>query len=402
LADYAQLYQTLIRDKSIKTDFTYYITPSFTLRWGGSYTDHNFQPGALSANLLQPGQTPGVIDSLVTVLVNNQLIAAKEAEFYVDADFDITRYTRIETGLNAAFFASGGANYKSLQPRFRIQRSGPKGWNLWAGFYKNTQFLHQIGTFNISLPFELWVPSTRTVKPEQVWQISTGIGWQRNGWGIQLEGYYKRLGRVLSFISNNEALYTGGAEDASGWEDRIATGTGLSRGLEFSMEKNKGNTTGSFAYTLSKSDRLFEDINSGRSFPFRYDRRHDLKLTVQQRVTSWFNVTGIWTFSTGNPITLAGVKFQHESVEGQIERDVYAYSAVNGYRLPSYHRFDFALNALFKKNRFAHQIQLGVYNTYNRANPFFIYVDAGSNIKGKAIQYTLLPVLPSFRYQLKF
>jgi hypothetical protein len=372
------------------------------LRWGGSFTDHNFQPGALSANLLQPGQTPGVIDSLVTVLVNNQLIAAKETEFYVDADFDITRYTRIETGLNAAFFASGGANYKSLQPRFRIQRSGPKGWNLWAGFYKNTQFLHQIGTFNISLPFELWVPSTRTVKPEQVWQISTGIGWQRNGWGIQLEGYYKRLGRVLSFISNNEALYTGGAEDASGWEDRIANGTGLSRGLEFSLEKNKGNTTGSFAYTLSKTDRLFEDINSGRTFPFRYDRRHDLKLTVQQRVNRWFNVTGIWTFSTGNPITLAGVKFRHESVEGQIERDVYAYTDVNGYRLPSYHRFDFALNAQFKKNRFAHQIQLGVYNTYNRANPFFIYVDAGSNIKGKAIQYTLLPVLPSFRYQLKF
>jgi hypothetical protein len=137
-------------------------------------------------------------------------------------------------------------------------------------------------------------------------------------------------------------------------------------------------------------------------FPFRYDRRHDLKLTVQQRLSHWCNVTGIWSFSTGNPITLAGVKFRHESVEGQVQRDVYAYTDVNGYRLPSYHRFDIALNGLFKKGPLSHQIQLGVYNTYNQANPFFIYVDAGSNVKGKAIQYTLLPVLPSFRYQIKF
>lgn len=402
LADYAQLYQTLIQDGSLKTDFTYYISPAFTLRWGGAYTSHTFQPGALSANLQQTGQEPGVIDSLETVLVNNEIIKAGESEAYLDAEFEPAPYIRIETGLNAALFSSAGITYKALQPRFKIQRRGPKGWNFWGGFYKNTQFLHQIGTFNISLPFELWVPSTKTVKPEQVWQISTGIGWQRNGWGLQLEGYYKRLGRVLSFISNNEALYTGGAEDASGWEDRIAEGTGNSKGLEFLMEKNKGNTTGSIAYTLSKSDRLFPDINSGRVFPFRYDRRHDLKLTVQQRLSHWCTVTGIWSFSTGNPITLAGVKFRHESVEGQVQRDVYAYTEVNGYRLPSYHRFDLALNGLFKKGALSHQIQLGVYNTYNRSNPFFIYVDAGGNVKGKAIQYTLLPVLPSFRYQIKF
>jgi hypothetical protein len=95
------------------------------------------------------------------------------------------------------------------------------------------------------------------------------------------------------------------------------------------------------------------------------------------------------------------VKFRHESVEGAVEREVYFYTEVNGYRLPVYHRLDAALNASWgKKGR--HGLQIGVYNAYNRANPFYLYVDAGSSVKGKAIQYTLLPVLPVFRYELKF
>jgi hypothetical protein len=42
-----------------------------------------------------------------------------------------------------------------------------------------------------------------------------------------------------------------------------------------------------------------------------------------------------------------------------------------------------------------------VYNVYNRANPFFLHLDAGSGVKGKAIQYTLLPLLPALRYEIK-
>jgi hypothetical protein len=403
LSDYAQLYQTLIRDWSGKTDFTYYMNPTTTLRWGVSYTAHEFQPGALSANFLQPGQSPGAIDSLTTLLVNNQLLEAGEAESYIDIEFEPIKHFKIETGLNGAFFLqSKNSSYKSLQPRIKLALVGAHGWELWGGFYRNTQFLHQIGTFNISLPFELWVPSTRTVKPEQVWQVSIGTGWERRGWGWQIEAYYKKLQRVLTFISNNEALYTGGAEDASGWEDRIASGEGKSRGIEMLFERNTGKTTGSIAYTLSESDRLFPDLNSGRRYPFRFDRRHDLKLTVRQQVTHWLNISGIWSFATGNPITLAGVKFKHESVEGEVERDIYVYTEVNGYRLPNYHRFDIALNIKFFVQNTQHLIQLGAYNSYNRSNPFFLYVDGGSNIQGRAIQYTLLPVLPSFRYQVKF
>lgn len=402
LADYGQSYQTLIRDWSGKTDFTFYTSEDLTLRWGFSFTSHGFQPGALSANFLQPGQTQENVDSLANILLNNERLDADETEGYIDAEWDFGKYFRLESGLNGSVFQTKNTNYRLLQPRIRLRRDAPSGWSQWVGWHRMAQNLHQIGTFNVSLPFELWVPSTRRVPPEIVWQTSAGIGFKRGKWAVQLEAYAKKMPRVLTFIAANDALLSGGAVDASGWEDRIAVGTGSSRGLEFNLEKTKGRFRGSLAYTLSETERYFPDLNAGRPFPFRFDRRHDLKITLRQQIVDWLEADLIWAVASGNPITLAGVKFLHQSVEGDVARDVYFYTEVNGYRLPTYHRLDAALNAHWEGKHFRHGMQIGVYNMYNRDNPFYLYVDAGSSVRGKAIQFTLLPVLPAFRYELKF
>ncbi|MEZ4965712.1 MAG: TonB-dependent receptor [Saprospiraceae bacterium] len=401
LADYGLLYQTFIRDWSVKTDFSYYPAGPVTLRWGGSYTLHDFRPGAISVNFLQPGQSPTSIDSLANILDNNEQLGADEAEAYIDMEIKPSRYWRVELGINASLFQIRNVNYRAMLPRVRVQRSGPRGWSLWAGYHRNTQYLHQIGSFNISLPFELWVPSTQKVLPEQVWQLSAGVGWQREGWSWQAEAYYKRLDRVLTFLTTNDALVTGGAEDASGWEDRIVSGEGQSHGLELSIEKTTGRTTGSIAYTISNTTRKFPEINSGQTFPFRYDRLHDFKITLHQRIFPWLSADVVWAYASGNPITLAGVKFTHQTPDNEIKREVFVFTDVNGYRLPDYHRLDLALNAEFSSGRVQHGFQIGVYNAYNRYNPFYLYLDARSGEKGKAVQYTLLPILPIFRYEIK-
>ena len=401
LADYGLLYQTFIRDWSGKTDFTYYPTDQATVRWGLSYTLHDFRPGAISVNFLQPGQSPTAIDSLANILDNNEQLGADEAEAYFDMEVRPSKNWRVEMGVNGSTFQIRNTGYRALLPRFRVQRSGPRGWTQWVGYHRNTQYLHQIGSFNISLPFELWVPSTPKVQPEQVWQLSLGIGKQHRKWGWQVEGYYKRLDRVLTFLTSNDALVTGGAEDASGWEDRIATGEGRSYGAELPLDQPFGSTTGSIAYTISKTDRRFPDINSGETFPFRYDRLHDLKISLHQRIASWLSADLVWAYATGNPITLAGVKYTHQSPGNDLKREVYVFTEVNGYRLPAYHRLDVAFNARFTSGRVRHGFQLGVYNAYNRYNPFYLYLDGRSGEKGKAIQYTLLPILPAFRYEIK-
>jgi TonB dependent receptor/CarboxypepD_reg-like domain/TonB-dependent Receptor Plug Domain len=400
LADYAQLYQTLIRDLSAKTDFTWYPVERMTLRWGLSYTLHDFQPGALAVNFLQPGV--GALDSIANALQNSARIDARETEAYLDAELNPWRNVRFEVGVNANTFKVGDTRYNILLPRLKTIIGPERGWSGWAGYHATAQNLHQIGSFNISLPFELWVPSTARVKPERAWQLSSGMGLQTERWAWSVEAYYKRLERVLAFLSSNDALYNGGAEDASGWEDRVAAGEGWSKGIETSFEWLKGRTTGNLAYTLSQSVRQFPDINQGRPFAFRFDRRHDLKLTVRQNLTTWLNFDAIWAYATGNPITLAGVRYKHAADDPRLSRDIFVYTDVNDFRLPHYHRLDLAFNANYSVGKTKHAVQLGVYNLYNRANPFFIFVNAGNDQPGKATQYTLLPALPVFRYEVKW
>ncbi|MBL7774600.1 MAG: TonB-dependent receptor, partial [Saprospiraceae bacterium] len=402
LANYGQFYQTLIQDWSGKTDFSFFPSERLTLRWGIAYTFHTFQPGALSVNFLVPGQSPITIDSLSEALLNNERLRADEAELYLDTEWQIWKHWTLEAGLNFSSFQIRNQLFGALQPRLKLQRRGANGWQQWVGFHRTAQYLHQIGSFNISLPFELWVPSTGKVPPERTWQGALGAGWVRDGWQLRLEAYYKRFEQVLTFLSSNTALFAGGAEDASGWEDRVASGTGNSYGLEFSLEKQVRPVKIGLNYSWSKADRKFPDINSGRTFPFRFDRRHDLNIHLQCHITNWLNVSLVWAFATGNPITLSGVKFQHHSPNGDLERNVFVYTEVNGYRLPAYHRLDAAVNASFGRGKLEHAIQLGAYNVYNRATPFFLYVDSGSGDGAKAIQYTLLPALPAFRYSVKF
>jgi hypothetical protein len=74
--------------------------------------------------------------------------------------------------------------------------------------------------------------------------------------------------------------------------------------------------------------------------------------------------------------------------------------------MPAYHRLD--LSFTFTPNpesakRFKSSWIFGVYNVYNRSNPYFIYIDVDENkksIQGK--QVTLFPILPSISWNFNF
>ena len=78
-------------------------------------------------------------------------------------------------------------------------------------------------------------------------------------------------------------------------------GEGTARGIEFLVQKTAGKTTGWFAYTLAKSDRIFPDgsINNGERFPYKYDRRHSIDISVDHRFNKTWGIDGAWSFATG-------------------------------------------------------------------------------------------------------
>jgi len=79
---------------------------------------------------------------------------------------------------------------------------------------------------------------------------------------------------------------------------------------------------------------------------------------------------------------------------GDIPVEVQDYSEKNNFRMSPYHRLDFGFNFVKKKRRHTRTWSIGAYNTYNRKNPFYIFIDTerifdnqGNEIAGKQLKF---------------
>ena len=88
---------------------------------------------------------------------------------------------------------------------------------------------------------------------------------------LTVEGFYKKMQNLVEYKEGASFFQLN-----TDWESMVAQGKGQSYGVEFFLQKTKGRTTGWIGYTLSWSTRQFPDINFGRTFPYKYDRRHDI------------------------------------------------------------------------------------------------------------------------------
>jgi hypothetical protein len=242
-----------------------------------------------------------------------------------------------------------------------------------------------------TLPTDLWVPSTFRVQPQISWQYAGGVfkNFKNNEYETSIEVYYKRMQNQIEYREG----YSPSLRDP---EEEFVFGKGWSYGSELFVNKTRGRLTGWIGYTLSWTWRKFPDLNSGVKYPAKYDRRHDLSVVGTYELNSKWKLGGVFIYATGNATSLPE---RFYVVNGVLTQE---YSAINKYRLPSYHRFD--ISATYtpqKKNKkFQSYWVFSVYNAYNRKNPYFIYFDqSGSPYNGtleiQAKQVSLFPVLPS-------
>jgi hypothetical protein len=264
------------------------------------------------------------------------------------------------------------------------------------GYSEMQQFLHLLTNSTIGIPNDLWVPATEKVAPQYNKQWNGGVKYDFKSWSFSADAFYKDMSNVIEY--NDEANYLNSPE---GWEEKISLGNGVAKGVEFSIEKTIGKTTGWLGYCISRNTRYFDEINNGHPFPFRYDRLHDLSITVTHKIKDRIILSSSFIYATGNSITLPNQIYPGIS---QLDpyAEIYLSGERNSYRMPAYHRLD--LNANFiKNNRFGERMwSFGLYNAYNRMNPF--YISPGYNIAGKRVlrQVTLFPIIPSITFKQKF
>ena len=225
------------------------------------------------------------------------------------------------------------------------------------------------------------------------------------GTTLSAEVFWKQMRGVLAPAEGAALL----GPDAAGWEDRVEVGDGLARGAELLVRKREGRFTGWAAYTLAFSTRTFPGIDDGRSFPHRYDRRHDVALTAAYRLTARWTLSSTWVYATGHALWLPvgrvpDVQDGRGFGDGPSDPDggAFLYGPRNGSRAPAYHRMDVAARHERPIPGGWRAWTLGVYNAYARRNPFFLYPRTARDGSLEYRQISPFVLIPALTYERSF
>lgn len=397
-----------IRDAALKTDFFYAVNPRHTLRFGAALTHHYFQVGRLKA-----GNRDGTI-----AFSSGQDFNGLEGALYVADELDLSEKTKLNSGLRLSGFTNGDRFYANAEPRVALRHTLSERLTAKASYARMFQYLHLVANAGVSLPTDIWYPSTDRVPPQRSDQVAVGLSYLLgNQYLITLEGYHKYLHNQIEFVDGARLFAN------NNLEDEFAIGRGRSNGLEFSIEKETGKVKGWIGYTLAFARRSdFKTLSPDRPFaqqtPFRpiYDRRHDVSIVAFYELSRKISFTATWVYGSGDLRWMPSGRFTFQDVEGgSFQAVVPDYLDRNTFRLPAFHRLDLGMVLKFYPRRGESDLTFNIINAYDRRNTFFIYLEPEFNTVTDAFgntfevpkriaakQVSLFPILPSITYNFKF
>ena len=384
-------YLSGIKDLGGKIDFDYIPHPNHYIRFGAIATNHEYNPGALAFNTSSG-------DVNIDTLVGQEKIKSTEYAIYVEDDIKLGAL-KANVGLHFSAFSVEDQFYTSLQPRLGLRYLLNNNWAIKAAFSNMTQFINLLTSEALTLPTDLWVPSTKKIKPQRSWQAAIGAAKTlRNDFEISIEAFYKKMNNVVSY-EEGSSFFSGFTSD---WQDKITQGEGESYGLEVFLQKKQGRTTGWIGYTLAWNNRRFDFINGGEKFPFRFDRRHDVSFVLSHEVSKAISFSAAWVYGTGNAISLnTGSYRNNPGSEIEILGDK------NAFRMSDFHRLDLSIEFFRKKPKWERKWIVSVYNAYWHRNPYYIISDTDfdpntGEEKRVLKEISILPIIPSIAYSFKF
>jgi hypothetical protein len=403
-----------IRDWSLKSDFDYYPLPGHKLKFGMMTTQHRFLPNVAS----------GRQDSVVFAPNNEVAKYALESALYIQDDWELDSRWQFNYGVRFSRFTQTGPftryqrdafgnkldsmvykalqpviSYGGLEPRASFRYTIQPDLSIKASVSRNIQYIHLVSNAGTTLPTDLWVPSTYRVKPQLSWLYAAGVfkNFSDNAIESSVEIYYKDMQNQIEYREG----YTPSLSDP---ETEFVFGKGWSYGAEWFINKVRGSFTGWVGYTLSWTWRKFPDLNEGKRYPARFDRRHDLSVVGNYTLTQKWKMGAVFVYGTGNAISLPERFYVMNGVLNQ------EYSRINQYRMRSYHRLDLSMTYTpvpSTPRKVKSQWVFSIYNLYSRFNPYFIYFDqegsiTGGDLKVSAKQVSLFPILPSITWNFSF
>jgi hypothetical protein len=382
--------------------------------FGLDYQYHHFVPNNLDATA----------NGLKLDFGPNRNLYAHEMALFYNQEFDIGSRSSISAGLRYSLYLYMGPytdyiknkagevidtvqysndeiikKYNNLEPRVTFKYQLTLNSSIKAAYTRHVQYVLLASATSVALPTDVWLPCTDKIKPQKSDHYT--IGYYQNFrdelFSFSTEVYYKDLKDQIELLYG----FINNFQDNT-FEESMVFGRGRSYGIEFYISKNKGKLTGWIGYTLSRTEKQFDEINNGIVYPAKYDRTHDLNIICVYNLSRKLSLSGTFIYATGSAMTIPEYKYL---IAGNV---ITGYSGTNAFRMPSYNRLDLSANYVLKKNKkYESSLNLSIYNVYNRANPYFIYFEITGdvyeyNLKITPKQVTLFPIIPSISWEFKF
>lgn len=418
-----------IRDYGAKTELSYYSGKRHTVKFGADYLFHTFTPTSVSAS-----QAETVFDTGIA-----QKLYSHESGVFIQDELDLNEFIRVNAGFRYSMYQFVGPftrfvkgnianpdssiNYKSgeviqfyqgFEPRISARFLLKNQSSIKAGFTVNNQYVHLASLSAVSLPTDIWYPTTDIAQPQRGWQASAGYfkNFNKNKWETSFEVYYKHMKNVIDYKQG--ALPADNVSDNP--DNLLVFGTGWSYGAELFIKRTFGKLTGWIGYTWAKTDRLFPDLQA-EVFPAKYDRRHDATVVATYELNKHWTFGLAFIYASGNTLTLPSSWYTQD------QDILFNYGLKNSTRMAAYHRFDVSATWYDKPTKkvtnsetgeieelpkkFRQNVNFSVYNIYNRANPYFLYIDNDGSLlendfKISVKQVSLFPIIPSITWNFAF
>ena len=394
-----------IKDVNLKQDYTFYLNPKNTIRYGFNSILHTITPSVFS----------GTVNNNINKVGRNGL----ENAVYFNNNFKANQQLTLDYGVRISAYSIMGGDiynvyndnvitqsillqknefgktYINIEPRFTSNYRINDLSSLKVAYARNVQHLHLLSNATAASPSDQWIGNSYNIKPELADQTSIGYArnFKNNTYELGAELYYKVMQNQLDYKDGTNINTIADVESA------LLYGVGRAYGFEFLAKKKTGLFSGWISYTLSKTERKIAGINGGNWYNAKQDRTHDVSIVTILELNPKWTVSGVFVYSTGNAVTFPTGKYAFG------EQNIYQYANRNANRMPDYHRLDLSVTYENKnKKNNVGSWNFSLYNVYGRENAYRISFqdDPLDNSKTQIIQTALFRWVPSITYNFKF
>lgn len=377
-----------IKDLNLKSNFDWYLSPTFTLKCGYELSKFNFLykqnlSGSETDTANKEGVTPaGILD--ITVQDYNHSL-------FSQANYNISDLVSVQFGLRANYWTL--KELFSFDPRvaFRYRFNEKISAKFALGFYHQNIRLASLPDFSF---FDTWLPTDSTVPAISSMHYILSLETEPiNGIDLNFDLYYKTLNNITELNFNTL--------DINNVRNVFFIGNGRSYGAEIFAQKKIGKFVGWFGYALGFISAKFDSLNLGKEFRPKYDRRHDFKIVLQYLLNQRWEFSATFLFQSGQSYTGATSVLLSRLPEQNAGKWKIIPSQRYGLRLPPSHQLNFSAIHHFKTFGLDSKLNLDIYNVYNHRDIWFRYYNTSGPLP-KVEDVRLLPIIPTISYEIKF